>query len=94
MEIRRTLGELKNLVIDAEQKDESTCYKVPITLTKDEVSRIVRENVAEIVLGFAKRIAQDNDACASRHYSHPDDLLSLYARFSRGPQVLASSGFQ
>ena len=64
MEIRRTLGELKNLVIDAEQKDESTCYKVPITLTKDEVSRIVRENVAEIVLGFAKRIAQDNDACA------------------------------
>lgn len=64
MEIRRTLGELKNLVIDAEQRDESTCYKVPITLTKDEVSRIVRENVAEIILGFAKRLAQDSDTCS------------------------------
>lgn len=63
-EIRRTLGELKNWVIDAEQNDESTGYKVPITLTKDEVSLIVRDAVAEIILGFATRIAQDSDTCA------------------------------
>ena len=60
-EIRRTLGDLKNMVIDAEQKDFSTRYLLPITIHPDERERIARDACGDLIVAFCKQIAKMRD---------------------------------
>lgn len=60
-EIRRTLGDLKNMVIDAEQKDFSTRYLLPITIHPDEREKIARDVCGDLIVAFCKQIAEQRD---------------------------------
>lgn len=73
-EIRRTLGGLKNLVIDAEQKDEGTSYLVPIELNDVEVSKITRDAISEVMVAVAKRMAMESDLAADFDSDDWDDF--------------------
>ena len=60
-EIRRTLGDLKNKVIDAEQKDAGTSYLIPIEVTPQERERMAIDVCGDLIVAFCKRIAEKDE---------------------------------
>lgn len=60
-EIKRTLGELKNKVLDAETKGFSGDVNLYIELKPEERDVIAKDACGDLICAFAKKIAEEKD---------------------------------
>lgn len=69
-EIKRDLGYLKNLVTDAEEKEQKADYRVSIPLTESEVEDLKNDFQADVIILLAVELAKQNEL--SRDFDEDD----------------------